>query len=102
MSNKPLNKADIVARIAEKCDVSKKDADAMLDALTDLMKSEMSKDGNKVFVLPGVLNISIGQRPAMKERTGTNPFTGKPMVVAAKPARASVRIRALKVLKDAA
>ena len=101
MSNKPLNKADIVARIAEKCDVSKKDADAMLDALTDLMKSEMSKDGNKVFVLPGVLKISIGQRPATRERASINPFNGKPMVVAAKPVRASVRVRALKGLKDA-
>ena len=102
MSNKPLNKAEIVAKIADKCDVSKKSADAMLDALIDLMKSEMGKNGNRVFVLPGVLKISVGELPATKERKSTNPFTKEPMIVAAKPARTTVRVRALKGLKDSA
>lgn len=100
MANKPLNKSEIVSKIAEKCEVSKKDADAMVDALISIMKAEMGAKGNKVFVLPGVLKISVGTRPATKERKSTNPFTGKPMVIKAKAARSSVRVRALKGLKD--
>jgi nucleoid DNA-binding protein len=38
----------------------------------------------------------------VKSRKGTNPFTGEPMVFAAKPACNVVKIRPLKKLKDIA
>jgi nucleoid DNA-binding protein len=42
------------------------------------------------------------KKPARKARPGVNPFTGEEIMIAAKPASTTVKVRPLKKLKDMA
>jgi len=95
-----FSKKEIVQTIAERVGIEKKQATAALEALTQIINSHISKKGPGVFVLPGFAKFKVVRKPATKSRKGTNPFTGKPMTFAAKPARNLVKIRPLKKLKD--
>jgi nucleoid DNA-binding protein len=55
-----------------------------------------------VFVLPGLLKITVTSVAAKPARKGINPFTGEPTTFKAKPATVRVKVRAMKKLKDAA
>lgn len=44
--------------------------------------------------------MRLKTKPATKERTGKNPFTGQEMIVKAKPARNIVKVSVLKRFKD--
>ena len=48
----------------------------------------------------GMMKITTVKKPAKKARKGINPFTAEEAVFRAKPASVSVRVRALKKLKD--
>ena len=71
-------KADVVDSIAERADLSKKQAadafDAAIDTITELLKS-----GERVQ-LPGFGSFSVSHRAA---RTGRNPKTGEAIQIAA-------------------
>ena len=67
-----MNKTELVAAIAEKAELSKKDAEKALAAFTDV----------------------VAERA---ERTGRNPQTGKDIVI---PASKSPKFKAGKALKD--
>jgi len=58
--------------------------------------------GARVFVLPGLLKITVTSVAAKPARKGTNPFTGEPTTFKAKPATVKVKVRPMKKLKDAA
>ena len=53
-----------------------------------------------MFVVLGFAPMTVLKKPATAERKGVNPFTGQPMVFAAKPAYNVVRARAVKAAKD--
>ncbi|ADG65907.1 histone family protein DNA-binding protein [Planctopirus limnophila DSM 3776] len=98
---KPLSKTDIFAAIAESTSLSKKDVQAVFTALNDLISKQVGKKGPGVFAVPGLLKIQVVRKPATKATQRANPFKpGEMMVVKAKPARNTVKIRALKSLKD--
>ena len=87
-----MNKADLVAAMAEKAGVSKKDAEASLKAFTDVVAEELKK-GEKIQLV-GFGTFEVSERAA---RTGRNPQTGAEMTIAASTAP---KFKAGKALKD--
>jgi DNA-binding protein HU-beta len=73
-----MNKGELVAAMAEKADVSQKDAGACLDAMFETIAGQVSA-GNEVSVT-GWLKA---ERANTKARTGRNPQTGEPINVPA-------------------
>ena len=87
-----MNKADLVAAMAEKAGVSKKDAEASLKAFTDVVAEELKK-GEKIQLV-GFGTFEVSERAA---REGRNPQTGETMTIAASK---SPKFKAGKALKD--
>jgi DNA-binding protein HU-beta len=90
---KKLTQAQIVAALAEKSGVSKKEAKAFLDNLADLAIKETKKSGN--FTVPGIGKLVKSDR---KARLGRNPATGETIKI---PAKKVVKFRLAKAAKDA-
>lgn len=99
-AQKPFSKTEIVKTIADYAGISKKDADATLFALGELINCHIKKGAVGRFVLPGMLRVQVQHKPAVKARKGINPFTKEEVMFKAKPARNVVRIKPLKKLKD--
>lgn len=95
-------KTQMVTRIAENTELSKKQVQSVLDELSDLIEGHIKKRSCGEFVLPGLMKIVTVKKPARKARKGINPFTGEETTFAAKPASNTVKIRPLKKLKDMA
>ena len=73
-----MNKTELVAAIAAKTGVTKKDADAIWSATTDTIMDAVAS-GEKV-VLIGFGSFEVKERSA---RTGRNPSTGEPLEIPA-------------------
>ncbi len=88
-----MNKTELIAAVAEKTDLSKKDADAavsaVLGAITDALKA-----GDKIQLV-GFGTFEVRNRAA---KQGRNPRTGETMTV---PASKVPALKAGKALKDA-
>ena len=95
-----MTKTQILNSISESTGLNRKDVGAVIDELGAVIGRHISKRGVGEFVLPGLLKIKTVKKPARKARKGTNPFTGEEMMFKAKPASTSVKILALKKLKD--
>jgi DNA-binding protein HU-beta len=87
-----MNKAELVAVMAEKAEISKKDAEKALKAFTDVIAEELKK-GEKIQLV-GFGTFEISERA---QRTGRNPQTGAEMVI---PASKAPKFKAGKALKD--
>ncbi len=87
-----MNKTELVAAMADKADLSKKDAEAALKAFTDVVAEALKKDDKVQLVGFGTFEVS--KRAA---RTGRNPQTGAEMKIAASKAP---KFKAGKALKD--
>ncbi|OYU89889.1 MAG: DNA-binding protein [Bradyrhizobiaceae bacterium PARB1] len=94
-----LTKSQLIEKIAETTELTKKDVKGVLENLATLGYKELKKNG--VFLVPGFAKFVVIKKPATKARKGTNPFTGEPMTFKAKPARKIVRARPVKAAKDA-
>jgi nucleoid DNA-binding protein len=97
---KPANRAEVYSTLAETTGLDKKEVAAVFSALSALIATELGKKGPGQFVLRGLLKLKVVRKPATKARPGTNPFTGEPMTIQAKPARNVVRALPLKALKE--
>lgn len=95
-----FTKSQIIADICGATLLTKKQVVDVMDGLTNLVSRHLKKGAVGVFTMPGLFKIVTVRKPATKERTGVNPFTGEPAVFKAKPARNIVKIRPLKNLKD--
>ena len=98
---KALNKSEIIASIVKTTGLTRKQVGSVCEAMTCLMKSAVGKKGPGLFVMPGLMKVTVVQKPAVKARKGINPFTKQEQMFKAKPARKVVKVRALKGLKDA-
>ena len=87
-----MNKTELVAAMADKAGLSKKDAEKALKAFTDVVSEELQKGGKVQLVGFGTFEVS--QRAA---RDGRNPQTGEVMPIAASKAP---KFKAGKALKD--
>ena len=74
-----MNKVELIAAVAEKAGMTKVDARKAIDAMIDVAKDELKKDGK--IALVGFGTMGINERPA---RQGRNPRTGKTIKIAAK------------------
>jgi nucleoid DNA-binding protein len=92
-------KGQILAELADKTGLSKKDVGGLFDELTGLIERHINKKGIGEFTLPGLLKITTVHKKAQKARKGINPFTGQETTFKAKPARTVVKVRPLKKLK---
>lgn len=73
-----MNKTELVAAIAEKANISKKDADKALSAFIESVSAELKK-GEKVQLI-GFGTFEVRERAA---RTGINPQTKQTIKIAA-------------------
>jgi nucleoid DNA-binding protein len=94
------NKTQMLQQIADSTELSKKQVQAVLDELTNIIEGHIKKKGVGEFVLPGLLKITTVKKPATKARKGINPFTKEEVTFKAKPASISVKVRPLKKLKE--
>ena len=96
------SRGEIVAEIADKTDLSRKQVRAVLGEVSDLIERHIKKGGVGEFTLPGLLKIKAVRKPPRKARKGVpNPFRpGELMDVAARPASTGVKVQPLKGLKQ--
>ncbi len=87
-----MNKAELIAAVAEKAELSKKDAEKAVKALTDVISEELVK-GEKI-PLVGFGTFEVSERAA---REGRNPKSGEVMNI---PASKTPKFKAGKALKD--
>ena len=99
---KPASKSEIINRIGESTGLSRKEVKSVFEALSAEIQSAVGKKGPGVFAVPGLMKITVIQKPATKARKGINPFTKQEQVFKAKPARKVIKVRPLKALKDMA
>ena len=92
LSDYIMNKTELVAAIAERTELTKKDADQALKAFIDVVGDELSK-GEKIQ-LAGFGTFEVSERPA---REGRNPRTGETMTIAATK---TPKFKVGKALKD--
>ena len=88
-----MNKNELIAAMAEKSGLSKKDAGAALDAFTHAVQDALLQSDKVQLV--GFGTFEVKERAA---RTGKNPRTGEAVEIAAAKVPA---FKAGKVLKDA-
>ncbi len=88
-----MTKAELVAKIAEKAGLSKKDAEAALNAFMDAVKEALAA-GEKVSLV-GFGTFEVVERA---ERKGRNPQTGEEITI---PATKAPKFRPGKGLKEA-
>jgi nucleoid DNA-binding protein len=96
------NKTQILQQLVDATELSKKQVQAVLDELTNIIEGHVKKKGVGEFVFPGLFKITCVKKPATKARKGTNPFTGLEVMFKAKPASTTVKVRPLKKLKEMA
>lgn len=94
-------KAQVLQAIADETAIAKKDVAAVFTALGDLIERHIKRNGSGEFQIPDTgVKIRRVKKPARKARMGRNPATGEEIKIAAKPAQTTVKVTALKSLKD--
>lgn len=88
---KSMTKSEIIAGVAEKSEISKKQAAAAIEALVQMAY----KGAAAGFKIPGLGKLVKVQR---KARTGRNPATGATIQI---PAKTVLKFRVAKDAKDA-
>lgn len=88
-----MTKSQVLATLAEKTAMSKKDVGTFLDTMVELAYKEVKSNGE--FVVPGIGKLVKVNR---KARMGRNPATGAEIKI---PAKTVVKFRVAKAAKDA-
>lgn len=96
---KAMTKSQFVAHLADKAEVSKKQIDAILCEIVEVVKSQVGPHGPKKFVFPGLARFTLKQKPAVKGgEKKINPLTKTEYITKDKPASNVVRARPVKAL----
>ena len=88
-----MNKRELIDTVASKAEITKKEADAVVNATLDAIIEGLTKEGK--VILPGFGSFEVRNKTA---REGRNPRTGEVVKIAAKRAPA---FKAGKAMKDA-
>ena len=88
-----MTQTQIIAALADSCDLNKKVVKDLLDEMAGLAVKETKKNG--VFTVPGIGRLVKSER---KARIGRNPATGEQIKI---PARKVVKFRVAKAAADA-
>ncbi len=73
-----MNKSELISAVAEKAEMSKKDADAAVSALLDVIIENVA-NGEEIRIV----GFGTFERRERKERTGSDPRTGEKIQIAA-------------------
>ena len=87
-----MNKTELIAAVAEKAEISKKDAEKAIKAFTDAVAEELVNGGKVQLV--GFGTFEVAERAA---REGRNPKSGETMTIAASK---TPKFKAGKAFKD--
>jgi DNA-binding protein HU-beta len=93
MAGKVMTKAQLVSQVADKAEITKATANAILDIIASTAVAETKKNGQ--FIIPGIGKLVKSNR---KARMGRNPQTGAAIKI---PAKTVVKFRVAKACKDA-
>jgi len=99
MAGNRMTKSEFLNAVAEKSGLTKKQAVSVMDAVSAVISEQLKSSGE--ITLPGLIKLTVSEKPATPEREGINPFTKQPTIIKAKPARKVVKARPVKALKDA-
>lgn len=88
-----MNKTELIAKMAEKAELSKKDAEKALKAFEEAVTEELAAGGKVQLVGFGTFEVT-----ERKDRMGRNPRTGEDMLIEGGKAP---KFKSGKVLKDA-
>lgn len=88
-----MNKNELIASVASKAEMTKKDTENFLKVFTETVTEELVKGGKVQLVGFGTFEVS-----ERAERNGRNPQTNEAMVI---PACKAPKFKAGKALKDA-
>jgi DNA-binding protein HU-beta len=92
-TTKPMTKTQVTTHLADKFEMPKKMAAAIIEEYAALAVAQTKKTG--VFVIPGIGKLVKAKR---KARIGRNPATGEAINI---PAKTVVKMRLAKSYKDA-
>jgi nucleoid DNA-binding protein len=96
---KPMTLSELRSHLAKTCELSVDQVKSVLDVLSSVAVEQTNTTGT--FTLPGLVKINKVNKPATEAGVKISPFTKKEVKVEAKPAYSVVKVKALKVLKDA-
>lgn len=88
-----MNKVELIAKMAEKAELSKKDAEKALKAFEEAVTEELANDGKVQLVGFGTFETT-----ERKPRVGRNPKTNEEIQI---PGGKAPKFKAGKALKDA-
>lgn len=88
-----MTKSQVIAALAEKVGIAKKEVMTFMDAIVELAYKEVKSNGE--FVIPGIGKLVKVHRAA---RAGRNPATGATIQI---PAKTVVKFRVAKAAKEA-
>merc|ERR1719158_2080326 len=99
LNMKLKNKPGAFQSVAETTGLKTKDVKGVVEAYLGVAVAQVKASGG--FKLGGMLNMKLKNKPATKARKGVNPFTKEPCVFKAKKASKTVKVYAMKALKEA-
>merc|ERR1711941_96561 len=99
MKGTTMTATAVYQSVAETTGLKTKDVKGTVEAIMGVASEELKKTG--CFKLAGMLNMKLKKKPATPARKGVNPFTREPCVFKAKPASKTVKVLAMKKLKEA-
>ena len=95
----PLTQTQFASAVADRAEISRAEAKRLLGVIEEIVLEEL---GNAQKVRSaGLVQLTVGVKPAQKKRKGRNPATGEEITIAAKPASVDVRARPLARAKSA-
>lgn len=74
---KPLTKSQIISELAEQSGLTKKDVTAVLEAMSGLITTAVSKKGPGQFTIPNLCKIVVKVKPATKKPPSSQPADGR-------------------------
>jgi len=97
-TTKQRSRSQVIGELAAASELKRGTVKEIFENLTTIIGTDLGSRGPGVFSFFGLAKFKTVKKPATKERTGVNPFTGETQVFKAKPASKKVRIRSTKTL----
>lgn len=99
---KQMTKSELMTAIAERVGISKKEVGEVFSTFSEVVHCHLKNGSCGKIKIAGLINAKVVKKPARKARKGINPFTGEEIMIKAKPAYKTVKVSALKALKEMA
>lgn len=92
---------EILQTLAQQTNLTRVQVESVFDAMNKIIEGHMKKRGSGEFTIPKTgIKLRRIKKKATKARRMVSPLTGQEVTIAAKPARFTVKLSALKTLKE--